>query len=66
MGFTYSTTIACAQKWFPDKRGLVTGVIVSALGFGGVVFTPIVETIISKLGKDVPGQENLFLLEYSH
>ncbi|NLI57227.1 MAG: OFA family MFS transporter [Clostridium sp.] len=59
MGFTYSTTIACAQKWFPDKRGLVTGVIVSALGFGGVVFTPIVETIISKLGKDVPGQGEL-------
>ncbi|NLF27734.1 MAG: OFA family MFS transporter, partial [Clostridiales bacterium] len=25
MGFTYSTTIACAQKWFPDKKGFVTG-----------------------------------------
>lgn len=59
MGFTYSTTIACVQKWFPDKRGFVTGIIVSALGFGGVVFTPIVETIIDTFGKDIPGQGEL-------
>ncbi len=32
MGTTYTTTIACCQKWFPDKRGLITGCIVSALG----------------------------------
>lgn len=59
MGFTYSTTIACAQKWFPDKRGLITGLIVSALGFGGVVFTPIVEAIIKNFGNGVPGQGEL-------
>ena len=59
MGFTYSTTIACAQKWFPDKRGLVTGVIVSALGFGGVVFTPLVEFIIKTLGNGVAGKGEL-------
>lgn len=59
MGFIYSTTIACAQKWYPDKRGLITGVIVSALGFGGVVFTPIVESIIKNFGNGVPGQGEL-------
>ena len=50
MGFTYSTTIACAQKWFPEKKGLITGIIVSALGFGGVLFTPIVEKLIADFG----------------
>ncbi len=50
MGFTYSTTIACAQKWYPHKKGFVTGIIVSALGFGGVVFTPIVEGLIKAFG----------------
>ncbi|MCL2020052.1 MAG: OFA family MFS transporter [Oscillospiraceae bacterium] len=50
MGFTYSTTIACAQKWYPHKKGLVTGIIVAALGFGGVVFTPIVEILITSFG----------------
>lgn len=55
MGFTYSTTIACAQKWFPGKRGLITGVIVSALGFGGVLFTPLVETLIKHFGQGTAG-----------
>ncbi|HZK27204.1 MAG TPA: OFA family MFS transporter [Thermoclostridium sp.] len=59
MGFIYSTTIACVQKWYPDKRGLITGVIVAALGFGGVVFTPLVETIIRKFGNGIPGQGEL-------
>ncbi|PKM62081.1 MAG: MFS transporter [Firmicutes bacterium HGW-Firmicutes-21] len=52
MGFIYSTTIACAQRWYPDKRGFITGLIVSALGFGGVVFTPLVEFLIKHFGND--------------
>lgn len=55
MGFIYSTSIACCQKWFPDKRGLISGIIVSALGFGGVIFTPIAESLIKTLGKNVEG-----------
>jgi OFA family oxalate/formate antiporter-like MFS transporter len=55
MGMTYSTTIACCQQWFPDKRGFITGIIVSALGFGGVVFTPLAEHFIKVYGNGVPG-----------
>ena len=62
MGFTYSTTIACAQKWFPHKKGLVTGVIVSALGFGGVVFTPIVEGLIVAFGGTGLGEPKTFMV----
>ena len=50
MGFTYSTTISCAQRWYPDKRGFITGIIVAALGFGGVLFTPIIEVLIQSFG----------------
>lgn len=50
MGTTYTTTIACCQKWFPDKRGFITGIIVSALGFGGLVFTPIAKMLIDSRG----------------
>jgi OFA family oxalate/formate antiporter-like MFS transporter len=50
MGMSYTTTIACCQKWFPDKRGLVTGIIVSALGFGGLLFTPVAEALINSYG----------------
>ena len=60
MGFTYSTTIACAQKWYPHKKGLVTGVIVSALGFGGVIFTPVIEQLIKTFGGQGVGESNTF------
>lgn len=50
MGMVYTTTIAICQKWFPDKRGFVTGIIVSALGFGGLVFTPVAEALIKRNG----------------
>lgn len=50
MGMAYTPTIATCQKWFPDKRGLVTGIIVSALGFGGLVFTPVAEVLIKRNG----------------
>ena len=62
MGFTYSTTIACAQKWFPEKRGLITGIIVASLGFGGVVFTPIIESLIAAFGGVAQGEMKTFLV----
>lgn len=62
MGFTYSTTIACAQKWYPHKKGLVTGIIVSALGLGGVIFTPIVERLITIFGGVGSGEPKSFMV----
>ena len=56
MGFSYSTTIACVQKWYPDKKGLVTGLTVAALGLGGVVFTPLVEKMILRFGGQGQGE----------
>lgn len=56
MGFTYSTTIARSQKCFPEKKGLITGVIVAALGLGGVVFTPIIEWLIDLFGGTQVGE----------
>lgn len=62
MGFTYSTTISCAQKWYPEKKGLVTGLIISALGFGGVVFTPIIERLIVRFGGAQVGEPKTFIV----
>lgn len=60
MGFTYTTTIACAQKWYPEKKGLVTGLIVAALGLGGVIFTPIIEVLIENFGGISVGEQPTF------
>lgn len=62
MGFAYTPTIACAQKWFPDKKGLVTGLIVAALGFGGVIFTPVVEALIKTFGGQGVGELKSFMV----
>ncbi|NLL53437.1 MAG: OFA family MFS transporter [Peptococcaceae bacterium] len=50
MGMVYTTTIAVCQRWYPDHRGLVTGIIVSALGAGTVIFTKLSEVVIPNLG----------------
>jgi len=62
MGFTYSTTIACAQKWYPHKKGLVTGLIIAGLGFGAVVFTPVLELLIGAFGGVGVGETSTFLV----
>jgi len=50
MGMAYTNTISCCQRWFPDKRGLITGIVVSALGIGGLIFTPFAEHMINAYG----------------
>jgi len=62
MGFLYSTTIACVQQWYPEKKGQVTGIIVAALGLGGVVFTPPIEWLITTFGGQGYGEPNTFMV----
>ncbi|MGI6751515.1 MAG: OFA family MFS transporter [Anaerovoracaceae bacterium] len=62
MGFMYSTTIACAQKWFPEKKGLITGTLVASIGMGGVIFTPITEALIKHFGGVQIGEQNTFVV----
>ena len=38
IGFAYVCPIACAAKWFPDKKGLINGIAVAGFGAGGSIF----------------------------
>lgn len=40
MGMGYICPIAAIAKWFPDMRGLMTGVAVCGYGFGAAVMSP--------------------------
>lgn len=40
MGMGYICPIATLVKWFPDKRGLMTGMAVCGYGFGALVMSP--------------------------
>jgi MFS transporter, OFA family, oxalate/formate antiporter len=37
-GFIYNTAVTTANKWFPDKRGLIAGLIAGAFSWGSLPF----------------------------
>ena len=49
-GFGYATPIPVGSKWFPDKRGLVVGLMVAGYGGGSAIFGPVATALISEYG----------------
>lgn len=48
LGLAYIVPIAMLLKWFPDKRGLITGLAVGGFGFGAVLTAPIAAALINR------------------
>ncbi len=40
-GFAYGACVSCVQKWLPHRRGLASGLAVSAFAFSTVIFAPV-------------------------
>lgn len=49
-GFGYVIPTSVGSKWFPDKRGLVIGLMVGGYGAGSGVFGPIALSLIDSVG----------------
>ncbi|MBI3693990.1 MAG: OFA family MFS transporter [Acidobacteria bacterium] len=49
-GFGYVTPIGVASKWFPDRRGLVIGLMVAGFGGGSAILGPVVPGLIADHG----------------
>ena len=49
-GFGYATPMPVASKWFPDKRGLVVGLMVGGYGAGSAIFGPVATSLIDSVG----------------
>ena len=49
-GFGYVIPTSVGSKWFPDKRGLVIGLMVGGYGAGSGVFGPIASSLIQSVG----------------
>jgi OFA family oxalate/formate antiporter-like MFS transporter len=47
LGAAYITPIAMLAKWFPDKRGLITGIAVAGFGFGAVITAPVAKSLLN-------------------
>ena len=50
LGFGYIVPITVLVKWFPDKRGLITGVAVGGFGAGALVTAPVATRLIQSVG----------------
>ncbi len=46
--FVYSGSIAAALKWFPDRRGLASGIIAAGFGSGSAAFIPVIASLIKQ------------------
>ncbi|TGY41681.1 MFS transporter [Clostridium sartagoforme] len=49
-GIAYITTLSNCIKWFPDKKGLISGISVGAYGTGSLIFKYINGSLINNVG----------------
>lgn len=50
LGLGYIVPVATLVKWFPDKRGMITGIAVAGFGAGALITAPIATLLISSVG----------------
>ncbi len=50
IGAAYVCPVATCVKWFPDMRGLITGLAVAGFGAGALAFTPVAKALIASQG----------------
>src|SRR5467141_3453723 len=50
LGFSYIVPVAVLVKWFPDRRGLITGIAVGGFGAGAFVTAPVATRLIQSVG----------------
>ncbi|XP_023325629.1 uncharacterized protein LOC111699239 isoform X2 [Eurytemora carolleeae] len=50
-GFAYTPPIQALINWFPDKKGVASGLVIGGFGSGALFFTPAVNTLCEKFAK---------------
>jgi len=50
LGFGYIVPVAVLVKWFPDRRGLITGIAVAGFGAGALITAPVATHLIQSVG----------------
>lgn len=50
VGVTYVGPLTTCVKWFPEKRGFITGIAVGSFGLGSLIFKSIILSLISAKG----------------
>jgi len=63
LGIGYITPVSTLVKWFPDRRGLATGLAIMGFGFGAAIGGPVYNYIMSRVAA---GQLGLSEPTYRH
>ncbi len=50
LGLGYIVPVATLVKWFPDKRGMITGLAVAGFGAGALITAPLATRLIASVG----------------
>lgn len=50
VGFAYVCPLATCVKWFPEKKGFITGIAVGAFGLGSLVFKSVILSLLENKG----------------
>jgi MFS transporter, OFA family, oxalate/formate antiporter len=50
IGLGYIVPLATLVKWFPDRRGFITGLAVAGFGAGALVTAPVAQQLIARFG----------------
>ncbi len=50
LGLGYIVPVATLVKWFPDRRGLITGIAVGGFGAGALITAPVASRLIQVVG----------------
>ena len=50
LGLGYITPVSTLVKWFPDKRGLATGMAIMGFGFSALIFGPVMQKLFETVG----------------
>ncbi len=50
LGIGYLAPVSTLVKWFPDRRGMATGLAIMGFGFASLIASPIIEALIGMIG----------------
>ncbi len=50
LGVGYIAPVSTLVKWFPDRRGLATGLAIMGFGFAAAIASPVMDSLIKSLG----------------
>jgi MFS transporter, OFA family, oxalate/formate antiporter len=50
LGVGYIAPVSTLVKWFPDRRGLATGLAIMGFGFAAAIASPVMEALLNSVG----------------